>query len=47
VVVWRGRSDWPGMAVRPDLPREGRSAGLARRSDRPSPDFWAVLFLRS
>jgi hypothetical protein len=26
VVVWRGRSDWSGMAVRPALPREGRSA---------------------
>jgi hypothetical protein len=25
VVVWRGRSDQPGMAVRPVLPREGRS----------------------
>jgi hypothetical protein len=25
VVVWRGRSDRPGMAVRPALPREGRS----------------------
>jgi hypothetical protein len=40
MVVWRGRSDRPGMAVGPALPREGRS-------DRPSLDFWAVRFPRS
>jgi hypothetical protein len=40
VVVWRGRSDQP-------CPGKGGQTGLARRSDRPSPEFWAVLFLRS
>jgi hypothetical protein len=36
----RSRGGGLERAIRPALPREGRS-------DRPSPDFWAVLFPRS